>query len=179
VRLAKELVKFNERCFARLLGDMRAYNFVVVLVPDFEGVQVRIRAMDFDQQSYNGRLRFYLPQFFKDNLPLVEYCSTRLNPQTARQYQYEEQALMFRRAETERARIGQLLEAMEHTELSTPDKVARLAAELAEHHQEPRFGQATSMGALVRESLLLMSRQFVERTGHTGPNPFHSAGNIL
>jgi hypothetical protein len=29
LRLAKEFVKFNERCFVRLLGDMRAYNFVV------------------------------------------------------------------------------------------------------------------------------------------------------
>ena len=26
VRLAKEFIKFNERCFVRLLGDMRAYN---------------------------------------------------------------------------------------------------------------------------------------------------------
>ena len=54
VRVAKELVKFNERCFIRLLGDMRSYNFVFVLTPDFEGWQVRIRAMDFDQQSYTG-----------------------------------------------------------------------------------------------------------------------------
>ncbi len=172
VRLAKELVKFNERCFVRLLGDMRAYNFVVVLVPDFEGVQVRIRAMDFDQQSYNGRLRFYLPQFFKDNLPLVEYCQKQLNSQTARQYQREEQALIFRRAETERARIGQLLAAMEQTELATPEKVAQLGAELAEHHQDARFTRAITMGGLVRESLLLMSRQFAARTGHTGPTPF-------
>lgn len=29
IRLAKEFVKFNERCFVRLLGDMRAYNYVV------------------------------------------------------------------------------------------------------------------------------------------------------
>jgi hypothetical protein len=172
VRLAKELVKFNERCFVRLLGDMRAYNFVVVLVPDFEGVQVRIRAMDFDQQSYNGRLRFYLPQFFKDNLPLVEYCQKRLNAQTARQYQREEQALIFRRAETERARVGQLLAAMERTELSPPAKAAQLGAELAEHHQNPRLAGAATMGALVRESLSFMSRQFAESTGHAGPDPF-------
>jgi len=174
VRLAKELVKFNERCFVRLLGDMRAYNFVVVLVPDFEGVQVRIRAMDFDQQSYNGRLRFYLPQFFKENLPLVEYCQKRLNPQTARQYQREEQALIFRRAETERARISQLLAAMEITTVAPLEKITRLGAELAEHHQDPRFAQAASMGALVRENLALMCRQFAERTGHAGPNPFHA-----
>jgi len=176
VRLAKELVKFNERCFVRLLGDMRAYNFVVVLVPDFEGVQVRIRAMDFDQQSYNGRLRFYLPQFFKDNLPLVEYCMTRINTKTALQYQREEQALMFRRAEIERARVAQLLLSMEHSELAPPEKVAQLGAELATHHQNERFLHATSMGALVRESLLTMSRTFAERTGHSGPNPFLGEG---
>jgi len=172
VRLAKELVKFNERCFARLLGDMRAYNFVVVLVPDFEGVQVRIRAMDFDQQSYNGRMRFYLPQFFKDNLALVNYCQKRLNDQTARQYQREEQALMFRRAETGRVRIGALLSAMEHSEISTPEKIGQLGAELAEHHQHAAFGQLHSMGALVRESLALVAGKFAAHSGHTGPNPF-------
>ena len=36
IRLAKEFVKFNERCFVRLLGDMRSYNFVVDITPDLE-----------------------------------------------------------------------------------------------------------------------------------------------
>ncbi len=55
IRLAKEFVKFNERCFVRLLGDMRSYNFVVDITPDIEDYQYRIRAIDFDQQSYEGR----------------------------------------------------------------------------------------------------------------------------
>lgn len=29
VRIAKEFVKFSERCFIRLLGDMRSYNYVM------------------------------------------------------------------------------------------------------------------------------------------------------
>jgi len=33
VRIAKELVKFNERCFVRLLGDMRSYNYVFDITP--------------------------------------------------------------------------------------------------------------------------------------------------
>jgi len=41
---------------------MRSYNFVFVLTPTFEGWQVRIWAMDFDQRSYNGRRTFYLPR---------------------------------------------------------------------------------------------------------------------
>ena len=87
IRIAKELVKFNERCFIRLLGDMRSYNFVFVLTPDFEGWQVRIRAMDFDQQSYSGRRSFYLPQFFRENLALVQFCTSLLDLKTAHQYQ--------------------------------------------------------------------------------------------
>lgn len=35
IRLSKEFVKFNERCFLRLLGDQRSYNFLVELTPDF------------------------------------------------------------------------------------------------------------------------------------------------
>lgn len=48
VRLAKEFVKFNERCYRRLLGDMRAYNFIIDVTPDFDQIQYRIRAIDFD-----------------------------------------------------------------------------------------------------------------------------------
>ena len=36
--LAKEFVKFNERCFLRLLGDMRSYNYVVVITQDFDRI---------------------------------------------------------------------------------------------------------------------------------------------
>jgi hypothetical protein len=63
--LAKEFVKFNERCFVRLLADMRSYNYVVVITQDFDRVQYRIRAMDFDQQCYEGNPRVYKPQFLK------------------------------------------------------------------------------------------------------------------
>jgi hypothetical protein len=44
-RISKEFVKFNERCFVRLLGDMRSYNFVVDITPDIEGNQYRISAI--------------------------------------------------------------------------------------------------------------------------------------
>ena len=97
VRLAKEFIKFNERCFVRLLGDMRAYNYVVEMTPDFEQNQYRVRAIDFDQQSYEGRRSFYLPQFFKNNLPVVNLCTGLINRETSRQYQREERTLIRRR----------------------------------------------------------------------------------
>lgn len=156
IRLAKELVKFNERCFIRLLGDMRAYNFVVDVTPDFEDVQIRIRSMDFDQQSYSGRLKFYLPQFFKDNNALVNFCSQQLNPKTARQYQKEEQSVIFRRIQLAESRVRRLLQCMSLDHISSDEKVDSLAESLAEHHKDNRFRQCTRMGHLVRESLLLV-----------------------
>jgi len=84
IRFAKEFVKFNERCFMHLLGDMRSYNFVVDITPDIENIQYVIRAIDFDQQSYEGRKNLYLPQYFKDNYPLVEVVSKLLNKESKR-----------------------------------------------------------------------------------------------
>src|ERR1019366_6531393 len=133
VRVAKELVKFNERCFVRLLGDMRSYNFVFVVTPDFESFQLRIRAMDFDQQSYNGRRNFYRPQFFKENAPLALFCTRQLRPETARQYQREEQTLMLKRADLADSRLGRLLDEMELDPISPPEKVRELRESLAEH----------------------------------------------
>jgi hypothetical protein len=153
IRIAKELVKFNERCFIRLLGDMRSYNFVVVLTPDFEGWQVRIRAMDFDQQSYSGRRTFYLPQFFKENLALVKYCTRLLDLKTAYQYQREERTLLLQRAEIAQTRLNLLLDAMEDDVIAPVENVTMLREGLAQHFQDEAFLSCQSMGGLVRESL--------------------------
>ncbi len=153
IRLAKELVKFNERCFVRLLGDMRAYNFVVVVTPDFEGAQIRVRAMDFDQQSYEGRLNLYRPQFFKDNAPLALFCTKHLRIETARQYQREEQVLMLQRATIIEDRLGLLLKAMSCETLAPLAHVHQLRQSLAEHYRRKEYLACESMGALVRENL--------------------------
>jgi hypothetical protein len=153
VRVAKELVKFNERCFIRLLGDMRSYNFVFVVTPDFEDFQLRVRAMDFDQQSYNGRRNFYRPQFFKENAALALFCSRHLRLETANQYLREEQTLMLQRAELAAARLGLLLAEMERDPISPPEKVHQLRESLAEHYGRNEYLRCDSMGALVRENL--------------------------
>ncbi|MBE7540506.1 MAG: hypothetical protein HS122_19115 [Opitutaceae bacterium] len=153
IRIAKELVKFNERCFVRLLGDMRSYNFVIVITPDFEGAQVRIRAMDFDQQSYEGRMNFYRPQFFKDNQPFALFCIQHLNLESAQQYQREEQVLMLQRAGLSEERLALLLATMSRDTISTPENVASLRESLAEHYQRSQFRHCSSMGELVQESL--------------------------
>jgi hypothetical protein len=153
IRVAKELVKFNERCFVRLLGDMRSYNFVFVITPDFEESQIRIRAMDFDQQSYDGRKNFYLPQFFKENSPLVRFCLKHLRTETARQYQREEQTLMLQRASLASERLGLLLHAMADDHIAPPEKVHELREGLAEHYGRKDYLRCESMGALIRQNL--------------------------
>jgi hypothetical protein len=132
---------------------MRSYNFVFVLTPDFEGWQVRIRAMDFDQQSWQGRRTWYLPQFFKDNLPLVEFTTSLLDRTTAYQYQREERTLLLRRADSAHGRLELLLDAMEDDIIAPSENVISLREDLAQHFEVDAFLKCESMGALLRENL--------------------------
>ncbi len=154
IRLSKEFVKFNERCFIRLLGDMHSSNFVVDITPDFEEVEYRIRAIDFDQQSYEGRKAIYLPQYFKQNNPLIEVGLKCLTPETVKQYQKEERSLIAARLKAGRETISFLLKTMARDTLAPKSHVESLKKDLAIHYKQESFLQCNSMGELVRESLL-------------------------
>jgi hypothetical protein len=153
IRLAKEFVKFNERCFVRLLGDMRSYNFVIDITPDIEDFQYRIRAIDFDQQSYEGRKNLYMPQYFKENIALVDLCSKWLNKDSIEQYQTEERTLMAFRVASSRFRLMELLNIMAKDRISTPEKLLQLKTELGEYFQSAAFLKCHSMGQLVKRQL--------------------------
>ena len=153
VRVAKEFVKFSERCFVRLLGDMRSYNYVIDITPDFEDVQYRVRAIDFDQQSYEGRKNLYLPQFFKENQPVVQMCSACLNYPTMKQYQEEERTLIARRYLSEQQRISALFDCMKLNPVEPPEKVESLKHELGEYHHTRAFEDCASMGEVAEKHL--------------------------
>jgi hypothetical protein len=154
IRLSKEFVKFNERCFVRLLGDMRAYNFVVDITPDIEDYQYRIRTIDFDQQSYEGRKNLYVPQFFKENRAFVELCLKHLNKDSIEQYQTEERTMMAFRVASSRFRLMELLDIMARDhQLSNPEKFLQLKNELATYFGNPAFLKCRSIGQLVRRQL--------------------------
>jgi hypothetical protein len=153
IRLAKEFVKFNERCFVRLLGDMRSYNFVVDITPDIEDYQYRIRCIDFDQQSYEGRKNLYLPQFFKENYPFVQLSLAHLNKKSIEQYQFEERTMITFRLASSRYRIKELLDIMSQDEISTPQKVTQLKTELGEYLHSTAFKKCHSMGEVVKTNL--------------------------
>jgi len=153
IRLAKEFVKFNERCFVRLLGDMRSYNFVVNITPDIEDFQYRIRAIDFDQQSYEGKKSLYLPQFFKENRAFVELCMEHLDKDSIDQYQTEERTMMAFRVASARFRLMELLNIMAKDNISSPEKSSQLKTELGEYFNAPIFLKSKSMGQLVKRQL--------------------------
>ncbi|MEM0961094.1 MAG: hypothetical protein AAGK21_00980 [Bacteroidota bacterium] len=159
VRLAKEFVKFNERCFVRLLGDMHAGNWVVDVTPDFEKLHYRMRAIDFDQQSHHPRKQVYLPQFFPPNNPVIAFGMEHLTETTVDQYQREERALMAGRLRVNRQRYDTLMAVMREDLIAPEDQVHALAASLARHYKEPAFARAMTMGELVGLSLnLLLAR---------------------
>ncbi len=163
IRLAKEFVKFNERCFVQLLGDMRSYNFVVNIIPDIEDFQYRIRAIDFDQQSYEGRKNLYLPQFFKENQQLVKIVMKHLNNQSIEQYQAEEKTMMTFRLVSSRYRIKELLDIMDDDPISKPEKINELKISLAEHFHNDQYLKANTMGQLLKthmkQALLKLLKQ--------------------
>jgi hypothetical protein len=153
VRLAKEFVKFCERCFVRLLGDMHAGNFVVDITPDFDETSYRLRAIDFDQQSYEGNLRVYQPNYYIENNPIVLLGMKCMEPATTHQYQHEERALTRHRARAERERLRELLDCMRFDELAPDEHVASLRSGLLEFYGDQRFARCQTMGALVDASL--------------------------
>ncbi|MCF8429902.1 MAG: hypothetical protein K9G64_07190, partial [Bacteroidia bacterium] len=154
IRLAKDFVKFNERCFVRLLGDMHSSNFVIQIIPDFEEIHYRIRAIDFDQQSNEGRKNVYLPQFYKQNTEYVNLVRECLSKESIHQYQLEERSIMVARLKAAKWLVFNLLQAMNKDHISTPEKVEVLKHELSIHYQNTRFLKAKNMAGILKTCLL-------------------------
>jgi len=158
IRLAKEFVKFNERCFVRLLGDMHSSNFVIDITPDFEETHYRIRAIDFDQQCYEGKKSIYLPQYFKENNALIQLGMDVITPESMRQYQREERSLIATRVKSSHLELEDILQTMENDQLAPKSNVEQLKDELAKHYQTKDFLKCSSMGEILRKSLSLVTR---------------------
>lgn len=148
-RLSKEFVKFNERCTLRLLGDMRAYNYVIVPTYDFDQVQYRIRAMDFDQQSFEGKLKVYRPQFFKDNFDFVKMVEENLGKESVEQYKKEERSALAKRLKATGNRIRRLMECMKNDQISTPENIEMLKRDLIDYTHDKEFKKCKNMGEII------------------------------
>ncbi len=166
IRIAKEFVKFNERCFARLLGDMRSYNFVLDITPDVEDYQYRIRAIDFDQQCYEGRLNLYLPQFYKENFEYVEMVLKNLSADVIEQYRTEERTSMAYRVMGSGKKLMDLLNIMMKDELSEDYKIKMLRSELNTYFNTTYFLKCNSMGAIVKRQLKYILQKHLKNIQH-------------
>jgi hypothetical protein len=132
---------------------MRSYNFVVDITPDIEDFQYRLRAIDFDQQCYEGRKNLYLPQYFKENIVLVNLALQHLNKDSIEQYQSEERTMMAFRVADSRYRLMELFNVMCKDNISSPAKIAQLKQELATFFNNPHFLKCRTMGDVVKLNL--------------------------
>ncbi|WP_205625699.1 hypothetical protein [Mangrovimonas xylaniphaga] len=159
-QIAKEFVKFNERCMIRLLGDMRSYNYVIVPTHDFDHVVYRIRAIDFDQQCYEGKFNVYRPQFFKENFKMVELVREKIQNESIEQYKVEERSIVARRMISYHDRISELLECMEADTISIPAHVQQLGEAIYKYTLDVEFRRSETMGAIMKNALDFVRRNY-------------------
>ncbi len=155
VRIAKEFTKFSERCFIRLLGDMRSVNYVVDITPDFEEVQYRVRPIDFDQQTYEGDKDVYQSFRYASNRDIVRLAFKNLNRRTIQQYVEEERSQMARRAKSEIRRLTSLFSVMRTEEIAPEENFIALRDTLGETHGTSTFRNAKTMGDLTATHIRL------------------------
>ena len=142
---------------------MRSYNFVVEITPDIEDYQYRLRSIDFDQQSYEGRKNLYLPQFFKENLAFVDLTLKYLNNESIEQYRAEERTLIAFRIAASRYRTMDLLKIMAKDRISTHEKQQQLKEDLGAHFQTTIFERCKTMGELVKTTLRFALKPHLSR----------------
>lgn len=159
-QIAKEFVKFNERCMIRLLGDMRAYNYVIIPSHDFDQVVYKIRAIDFDQQSYEGNFKIYRPQFFKENFPMIKLIKDKLQEKSIEQYKKEERAVLAKRIISTGMRIQKLIRVMEKDTIAPESNLQQLKMELFEYTKDLNFKNAQSMGHVITAAFEFVTRNY-------------------
>jgi hypothetical protein len=151
-QIAKEFVKFSERCMIRLLGDMRSYNYVVIPIHDFDQVVYKLRAIDFDQQSYESDFKVYRPQLFKENAPVVELIKEKLIPDSINQYKIEERAIIVKRILGSQKRVINLLNSMKNDVISSDENVKILSQQIYHLTKDKNFKFCSNMGQLMESS---------------------------
>ncbi|MFI0427879.1 hypothetical protein [Mariniflexile sp. HMF6888] len=159
-QIAKEFVKFNERCMIRLLGDMRSYNYVIVPTHDFDHVVYKIRAIDFDQQSYEGKFNIYRPQFFKENLKMVELVSETFQKLSIDQYKIEERSILVKRLKSFHGRIDKLLDCMAEDIISKEENIDLLKKKIYDYTLDKAFLKCKSMGQILKKSLEYLTHNY-------------------
>ena len=161
-QIAKEFVKFNERCMIRLLGDMRSYNYVIVPTHDFDHIVYKIRAIDFDQQSFEGKLKVYNLQFFKENYKMVEMVTKKLQNSSIEQYKIEERSIVSKRMISAIDRITDLINCIKNDTISYPENIENLKKEVGNYTNDLAFKKCKNMGEVLETILDFVKRNYLD-----------------
>tara|TARA_R110002012_G_scaffold56123_10_gene143757 strand:+ start:36056 stop:37132 length:1077 start_codon:yes stop_codon:yes gene_type:complete len=159
-QIAKEFVKFNERCMIRLLGDMRSYNYVIVPTHDFDSVVYKIRAIDFDQQCYEGKIKVYRPQFFKENKVMVDLVQSKLTIDSVNQYIVEERSIIAKRILSWGRRLKRLLDVCKEDAIAPTENMEMLKTQLLELTGDINFRDSKTMGEVLIHALDFVKRNY-------------------
>ena len=161
-QIAKEFVKFKERCLVRLLGDMRSYNYVITPVHDFDHIVYKIRAIDFDQQSFEGNLKVYDLQFMKENYKMVDMVNRKLQNSSINQYKIEERSFMAKRMIILPRRTARLIKCMKKDKISYPENIALLKKHLIQYVGDVKFKECQNMGEILETILAFVKRNYLD-----------------
>ncbi|MDR4891156.1 MULTISPECIES: hypothetical protein [unclassified Chryseobacterium] len=159
-QISKEFVKFNERCLIGLLGDMRSYNYVVIPIHDFDQVIYRIRPIDFDQQTYEGNLKVYLPQYFKENSPMVNMVLEKLKPSSIEQYRKEVRSQIVKRVTSSQNRFDELISIMKKDNIAPEANVTELRTALQKLTYDVNFKYCKTMGDIIETGIKFVLRNY-------------------
>ena len=159
-QISKEFVKFNERCLIGLLGDMRSYNYVIIPVHDFDQVIYRIRPIDFDQQTYEGNLKVYLPQYFKENTVMVNMVLEKLKPNSIEQYRKEVRSQIVKRVTSSQNRFDELISIMKEDNIAPQENVEELKTALRKLTYDVNFKYCTTMGDIIETGIKFVLRNY-------------------
>jgi hypothetical protein len=159
-QIAKEFVKFKERCLVRLLGDMRSYNYVIIPTHDFDKIIYKIRAIDFDQQSFEGNLKVYNLQFLKENFKIVDMVNRKLDNNSINQYKLEERSFMAKRIISSPRRASNLIECMKNDSISFDHNIQLLKKQLIKYVGDVKFKECQNMGDILETILVFVKRNY-------------------
>ncbi|MCW3089151.1 MAG: hypothetical protein JWP81_220 [Ferruginibacter sp.] len=162
IAVAKAFVQFNESCFVRLLGDMRSYNFVINVIPSSEGNHYRIRAIDFDQQCYEGKKTVYFPQFYKENGEYVDLVLHNLSLVEIQRHQQMEFTTMAAKIISHRRQLMELVNSMVNDDISENYKIHILRKELNDHFNTTRFTACKTMGSILKQQMKQVLQKHVQ-----------------
>lgn len=133
---------------------------MVIPIHDFDQVIYRIRPIDFDQQTYEGNLKVYLPQYFKENNQMVTMVMEKLKPSSIEQYRKEVRSQIVKRVTSSKTRFDELISIMKKDNIAPEANVSELKTALQKLTYDVNFKYCKSMGDIIETGIRFVVRNY-------------------